>query len=999
MIGKTLRPAAPEPREPRSRLVIGAGDRGDDDHPHAGRTLESVAPVLGLYYRAIAGRNAALLPDASERDPQRYPDTHTTIRLPAHVARFAAGRANFDWYKVALTHRAAHYSAGTFAFDYARQAACLERLRPSAAAAGPRSEHSSELEFFFGLFSLRDLAIEVFTTLEALRIDEWAKRRYPGLAADFERVQRYALVERAGFVALRSPRDALAEILIQASLGATALPSVPALLHAPIRQLLAICERLARDDARVEDSAEATLRMYSLIARLPNLAANPGRALPLDRSVAEPDGPWPTDWPEPERNRLEGEEVMHVRFDAVTYRDRLGSRITDYKGAGPLDQQAIYRFTQADTRGDEVVRTIDGQASAEERPAPPPEPMAHDHHDHFAEDEAAHESGELHSHEREVFIHREWDHVAQSYKRAWCRVRESRLDSAPSARFFDATLRAYGALVPGIRRQFERIAFEGLRRVHGLPFGEEIDLDAAIQSRVDVRAGLAPDDKVYIAREPQARDVTLALLVDISCSTAEHVPPPADAAVRAALAALHHKDYRTILDLEKEALVLLMAALERTGDSYGIYCFSGTGREDVKFQVLKDIDERLSNTVAARFDKLRPLHTTRMGAAIRHATRKLRAHESRTRLLLLLSDGRPFDLDYGQQYGEGAEVEYAQHDTRQALIEARQLGIRPFVLTIDPQGTDYLRSLCDGFDYEVIDDLAQLPARLVKLYRGLTARGPSRRRPRPVRPAWRLGRSQAPRRSARYLEHLHHDRHRPRPPTHLRARFRPARGPCQQGCSLACALPAGAGQRRGSAGRGARGRRDGGLCPCRPPRRRRHRRAHDPRYRQPAAAAARRRRRQPPAGAHRRHARHAHRRRAGPRAGRLPDRQAPLERVCRHLPGAGLARTRHRHPRAVRRLDRRGRGRDGLRRARPRLQPGAGRGRLLVAGAGQPRPVHAPRLPAHGARAQQRPGGGDAGSRPALSGGPGRRCRAHPAAAPFSAAGRPRRAARPGADA
>ena len=300
-------------------------------------------------------------------------------------------------------------------------------------------------------------------------------------------------------------------------------------------------------------------------------------------------------------------------------------------------------------------------------------------------------------------------------------MRESRLDSAPAARFFDATLRAYGTLVPGIRRQIERISFEGLRRVHGLAYGEEIDLDAAICSRVDVRAGLAPDDKVYIAREPQARDVTLALLVDISCSTAEHVAPLGDAATQAALSRLHGKAYRTILDLEKEALVLLMAALERTGDSYGIYCFSGTGREDVKFQVLKDIDERLSDTVAARFDKLRPLHTTRMGAAIRHAIRKLRAHESKTRLLMLLSDGRPFDLDYGQQYGEGAEVDYAIHDTRQALIEARQFGIRPFVLTIDPQGTDYLSQLCEGFDCEQIDDVTQLPTRLVKLYRGLTA--------------------------------------------------------------------------------------------------------------------------------------------------------------------------------------------------------------------------------------------------------------------------------------
>ena len=163
-----------------------------------------------------------------------------------------------------------------------------------------------------------------------------------------------------------------------------------------------------------------------------------------------------------------------------------------------------------------------------------------------------------------------------------------------------------------------------------------------------------------------------------------------------------------------------MASLERIGDTYGIYCFSGTGREDVKFQVLKDLDEPLSDTVATRFDGVRPLHTTRMGAAIRHATRKLRGHESKTKLLMLLSDGRPFDLDYGQEYGDGAEVAYAQNDTRQALLEAGRYGVRPFVLTIDPHGNDYLREMCDGIGYEVLEDVADLPLRLVKLYRGLT---------------------------------------------------------------------------------------------------------------------------------------------------------------------------------------------------------------------------------------------------------------------------------------
>lgn len=410
---------------------------------------------------------------------------------------------------------------------------------------------------------------------------------------------------------------------------------------------------------------------------------------------------------------------MHTLFEPVLYRDQLGSRITLYKGAGPLDQQAIYRFTDAPTRAD-AARTLDCAADVDDRPEAPPEPMEHDHHDHFAGEDPAHESGELHSHERQSYIYPEWDHVQQSYRRAWCRVRETRLDAAPSPRFFDETLRAYGSLVPGVRRELERVAYEGLKRVHRLPRGEDIDLDAAIEHHVDVRAGLAPDDNLYVAREPLARDVTLALLVDMSSSTAEHARDAAPGPVADALAKVHGRAYRTILDIEKEALVLLMAALERIGDTYGIYCFSGTGRQDVKFQVAKELDERLSDTVVSRLDRMRGIHTTRMGAAIRHAVRKLRAHESKTKILLLLSDGRPFDLDYGQEYGDGAEVPYAQNDTRQALLEAQRQGITPFVLTIDPQGNDYLREMCDGIGHELLDDVSELPLRLLSLYRALS---------------------------------------------------------------------------------------------------------------------------------------------------------------------------------------------------------------------------------------------------------------------------------------
>ena len=157
------------------------------------------------------------------------------------------------------------------------------------------------------------------------------------------------------------------------------------------------------------------MRAYCLLVGLPNLVADIGPHLPIDESLPLSDPQWPTAWPEPENNRLEGDEVMATVITPVAYRDQLGSRYTQYKGAGPLDQQAIYRFTQSDDTTAPNAPVV----GEEDRPKPPDEPMEHDHHDHFGEDELHKHSGELHSHELFSFIYPEWDHVAGEYKRNW----------------------------------------------------------------------------------------------------------------------------------------------------------------------------------------------------------------------------------------------------------------------------------------------------------------------------------------------------------------------------------------------------------------------------------------------------------------------------------------------------------------------------------------------------------------------------------------------------
>jgi nitric oxide reductase NorD protein len=136
---------------------------------------------------------------------------------------------------------------------------------------------------------------------------------------------------------------------------------------------------------------------------------------------------------------------------------------------------------------------------------------------------------------------------------------------------------------------------------------------------------------------------------------------------------------------------------------------------------VKGLDERRSPAMLHRLAGLVPDHTTRMGPPIRHLTKLLERTDAATKILLIISDGRPFDLDYGQQYGDDHTMRYAVGDTARALTEARDQDVQPYLITVDPAGADYLGAMCDPREYHVITNAYDLPAALASLY--LTARG------------------------------------------------------------------------------------------------------------------------------------------------------------------------------------------------------------------------------------------------------------------------------------
>ena len=282
-----------------------------------------------------------------------------------------------------------------------------------------------------------------------------------------------------------------------------------------------------------------------------------------------------------------------------------------------------------------------------------------------------------------------------------------------------------------MRRQFQHIKPESTQRVRKVSDGEEIDLDRAIEARIDIRAGLAPSERVYMRRDRARREVAAAFLVDLSASVREPVPDSDGEPDKTQIADVDDRPFwavrpslverddqrRRVIDIQKEALALMVQALEALGDEYGIYGFSGESRQSVEFYVAKELGDRLSARVWNAIAAMHSHRYTRMGTAIRHTIRKLERQSARRKVMLLISDGYPQDIDYGPNRDDR---EYGIHDTAQALREAELAHIQTFCVTIDRAGHDYLREMCPEGRYLIIDEVESLPVELGKVYRSLT---------------------------------------------------------------------------------------------------------------------------------------------------------------------------------------------------------------------------------------------------------------------------------------
>ena len=288
------------------------------------------------------------------------------------------------------------------------------------------------------------------------------------------------------------------------------------------------------------------------------------------------------------------------------------------------------------------------------------------------------------------FRYDEWDYHRNAYRRDWCHVYVTDVKPGEGA-FVSATKVRYAPFIHQLKRRFE--AVRGEDRILGRqPEGEDIDLDALVEAVNDRKSGAEPSSRLFCRRVRNERSLAAMFMIDMSGSTKGWVN-----------------------DAEREALVMLCEALEKLGDAYAIYGFSGWTRTRCDIYRIKGFTDAYDEAVRARIDGIEAKDYTRMGVAIRHLSHLLNARPARHKLLVTLSDGRPDD--FGDEY----RGTYGVEDTRRALQEAREQGIRSYCITIDRQGADYLKHMMGPASYTVLDDVKKLPLKVADIYRKLTA--------------------------------------------------------------------------------------------------------------------------------------------------------------------------------------------------------------------------------------------------------------------------------------
>ncbi len=658
-----------------------------------GLPLEAVQSVLRIYVEGLTGKEVEVQPLAAMPQESRISDGKT-IYLPSSVNEFDADEMDFRLYKVLAAHGAGQIEFGTYERDsvglkaaYAELAALYEATAEQTDAfslagyiedvqKGERAlseaetakelkksrkklPKNSDYKIVLQIFPEPSLAKKIFGTMENARIDNRLRQTYRGLRKDLDLMRNF-LREKRPYIFDLPISQVPFELLFQITLCGGATDDARQFYGQIASEIETVIEYyLQSENATVADALVATSRVYTLFQ---NIATEQQQA---------------------ESQETENEDNEYHYEDKNAAESVLESQIKrEQKPKKNQDARDLFNAWNTDDEDGEPDDLQGAEAWAHNEM--PEQPL---------------EAGDT------AFAYDEWDKDLSDFRTGWCRVIEKRVRQG-DRNFVELARSRYRGQISSIRHQFQLMKPENLTKINRELDGEDYDLNALVDYVIDKRADGQQSERIYTKRLRKQRDVAVSILLDQSSSTARTI-------TRNPLQPYTHPG-RRIIEIEKEGLVLMSEALEAVGDVYSINGFTSEGRRNVKFYVVKDFSEKYSDEIEKRIGGITFQNNTRLGAAIRHATARLLRQDSRTKLLIILTDGRPYDHDYG-------DARYAREDVREALTEAKQSGITPFCITIDRESEYELKDLYGDVGYTIIDDVLSLPERMPNIYRRLTS--------------------------------------------------------------------------------------------------------------------------------------------------------------------------------------------------------------------------------------------------------------------------------------
>jgi len=656
--------------------------------------LAACEDTLALFTEGIAGRYFHIKATEEFANHRRlaYSTQDTSQAGDAIYLPEQTTAPDNNCYKVLVMEQLGLRECGTFNFRMNVALQQIPALQELYVEPRGTTARSGDFHLLFGAFAQPSLATDIFNLLEKARVQAYLMKVYPGLQRHLRHYHSHLLETDAYH------NDPLS-IGHRYLLGAQDTPH-------EWHHLKQALDALTKPGASVYHSASTLCDLYDAFA--PCYVFEETQAYsPQEESIP--------DWLNREQRIDEWDEKLEQLNELVLDMDLLEAE--DMQAERGESENASVREADVDIKSliderDTLKRRIDMEKSAVQHA--------------LGADRSAARS----------FRYDEWDYLQGRYLTHWCRVYEEVL-SSDGAEDTAPLVQAIKHFGPTVQKQLEQIRPTGLQRVSRVQDGDELDLNAIIEARQDIRAGTSPSEHFYSRKERMHRDVCAIFLVDLSASTDDPIDPPEpqDWTDYEEQTSDNMRDpyfggddveatgeevpQRKIIDVQREAMVVMASALDALGDSYGIYGFSGYGKDCVEVFVAKEPNQGFSSRTLQSIAAMKPKRSTRMGPAIRHSTYKLMQSGHAMKVLMVISDGFPQDSDYGPERGNH---DYGVEDTARALVEAQQKGVETFCVTVDRSGQDYLKRMCPDSRYLVIEEMNDLPDQLTKVYAALTGR-------------------------------------------------------------------------------------------------------------------------------------------------------------------------------------------------------------------------------------------------------------------------------------